>query len=156
MDNISIGTAWLFSQFSAGSGGLLNYNFAGTGGTSGTRTADAGDLQKAIWFLEDEVDGVRNHFIDDAETALGYTHDAAGDAKLKLDSNGAFNVIALNMYSTSPGTTPGATTIIDGVTYYLKQDVLAVVPEPTTMIAGALLLLPFGASTLRALRKNRA
>jgi hypothetical protein len=30
------------------------------------------------------------------------------------------------------------------------------VPEPTTMVAGALLLLPFGASTLRILRKNRA
>jgi hypothetical protein len=30
------------------------------------------------------------------------------------------------------------------------------VPEPTTMIAGALLLLPFGASTLRVLRRNRA
>jgi hypothetical protein len=29
------------------------------------------------------------------------------------------------------------------------------VPEPTTMIAGALLLLPFGASTLRILRKTR-
>jgi hypothetical protein len=29
------------------------------------------------------------------------------------------------------------------------------VPEPTTMIAGALLLLPFGASTLRLLRKTR-
>lgn len=30
------------------------------------------------------------------------------------------------------------------------------VPEPTTMIAGALLLLPFGASTIRFIRKNRA
>jgi hypothetical protein len=29
------------------------------------------------------------------------------------------------------------------------------VPEPTTMIAGALLLLPFGASTLRILRRKR-
>jgi len=29
------------------------------------------------------------------------------------------------------------------------------VPEPTTIIAGALLLLPFGVSTLRALRKQR-
>ena len=29
------------------------------------------------------------------------------------------------------------------------------VPEPATMIAGALLLLPFGASTVRILRKNR-
>ena len=30
------------------------------------------------------------------------------------------------------------------------------VPEPTTMLAGALLLLPFGVSTLRFVRKNRA
>jgi hypothetical protein len=33
--------------------------------------------------------------------------------------------------------------------------VLAPVPEPTTLIAGALLLLPFGASTLRIVRKSR-
>jgi hypothetical protein len=32
---------------------------------------------------------------------------------------------------------------------------VAPVPEPTTMIAGALLLLPFGASTLRILRKRQ-
>ena len=32
---------------------------------------------------------------------------------------------------------------------------LTAVPEPTTMIAGALLLLPLGVSTLRLLRKNR-
>jgi hypothetical protein len=32
---------------------------------------------------------------------------------------------------------------------------VGVVPEPTTIIAGAMLLLPFGASTLRILRKNR-
>jgi hypothetical protein len=30
------------------------------------------------------------------------------------------------------------------------------VPEPTTLIAGALLLLPFGASALRFVRRNRA
>jgi hypothetical protein len=33
---------------------------------------------------------------------------------------------------------------------------VSVVPEPATLISGALLLLPFGASTLRILRKNRA
>ena len=32
----------------------------------------------------------------------------------------------------------------------------AAAPKPTTMIAGALLLLSFGASTLRMLRKSRA
>ena len=37
-----------------------------------------------------------------------------------------------------------------------EWDITAIpVPEPTTMIAGALLLLPFGASTLRILRRNR-
>ena len=32
---------------------------------------------------------------------------------------------------------------------------ISAVPEPTTMIAAALLLLPFGASALRMLRKSR-
>lgn len=35
------------------------------------------------------------------------------------------------------------------------QGFVVAVPEPATMIAGALLLLPFGASTLRILRRNR-
>ena len=35
------------------------------------------------------------------------------------------------------------------------QALVTAVPEPTTLIAGALLLLPFGASTLRILRRNR-
>jgi hypothetical protein len=35
------------------------------------------------------------------------------------------------------------------------HDVVVTTPEPTTMIAGALLLLPFGASTLRMFRKTR-
>jgi hypothetical protein len=49
----------------------------------------------------------------------------------------------------------------DSVTYDMLRigttwaDVVPV-PEPATMIAGALLLLPFGASTLRILRRNRA
>jgi hypothetical protein len=41
-----------------------------------------------------------------------------------------------------------ATANIDSIT-------ISSVPEPTTMIAGALLLLPFGASTIRILRRNR-
>jgi hypothetical protein len=41
---------------------------------------------------------------------------------------------------------------INGTTYDFEP---APVPEPTTMVAGALLLLPFGASTLRMLRKKQ-
>jgi len=44
----------------------------------------------------------------------------------------------------------------NGPILYLDDVSVTQVPEPTTMIAGALLLLPFGASTLRILRKNRA
>jgi hypothetical protein len=43
--------------------------------------------------------------------------------------------------------------------YYVTVDNVnldvSAVPEPTTMIAGVLLLLPFGVSTLRALRQRR-
>jgi len=42
-------------------------------------------------------------------------------------------------------TDPGALEVAD----------LSAVPEPTTLLAGAMMLLPFGASTLRFLRKNR-
>lgn len=41
------------------------------------------------------------------------------------------------------------------ITYQIDSVVESAVPEPTTMIAGALLLLPFGAGTLRILRKSR-
>jgi hypothetical protein len=42
-----------------------------------------------------------------------------------------------------------------GNDFALDDISLTAVPEPTTMIAGALLLLPFAASTLRVVRKNR-
>jgi hypothetical protein len=43
----------------------------------------------------------------------------------------------------------------DGNEHAFIDDInLVPVPEPTTMIAGALLLLPFGASAVRILRKN--
>ena len=43
---------------------------------------------------------------------------------------------------------------ISHVTFWGVRDPGVVVPEPSTYIAGMLLLLPFGASTLRALRKK--
>jgi hypothetical protein len=46
------------------------------------------------------------------------------------------------------GTSDSLGAILDDVS-------LVAVPEPTTLMAGALLLLPFGVSTIRILRKNR-
>jgi len=45
--------------------------------------------------------------------------------------------------------------VAQGNDFALDDISLVPVPEPTTMIAGALLLLPFGASTLRILRKRQ-
>lgn len=43
-----------------------------------------------------------------------------------------------------------------GTQFYFDDVSMTAVPEPTTIIAGALLLLPFGASTIRFLRRNVA
>jgi hypothetical protein len=66
-----------------------------------------------------------------------------------LDPNTVINITRLE--------TPGLMylTHADGLPDDLTIGVLSVVPEPTTMIAGALLLLPLGASTLRILRKRQ-
>jgi len=102
-------------------------------------------LQQAIWFLEDEVGGVNNGYVTLVENKLGKTL-----AQIEADSDGAYGVIALNLFNG-----PAATQVTkNGVTYNLNQDQLAIVPEPATVLAGALLLLPLGASSIRILRRK--
>ncbi len=43
-----------------------------------------------------------------------------------------------------------------GTQFYFDDVSMTAVPEPTTFLAGLLLLLPFGASALRVLRRNFA
>jgi hypothetical protein len=109
MDNVSIGTAWLFSQFSAGTltldTGLGSYFDA-------NRLANAGELQQAIWFLGDEPEGQYNGYVTLAQTALGNLT----LAQVEADSNGAYGVAALNLFDSNGN---------------LAQDQLVVVPEPT-------------------------
>ena len=128
-DPISIGTAWLYSQFAAGT--LSGYNYV----YGASRENTAGTLQQAFWWLEGETGGVQNGFITLAESALGLN-----DTTIRNDANGAYGVAALNLGD--PGQVQA-------------QLVIVPVPEPTTVIAGALLLLPFGASALRILRKKQ-
>jgi len=149
MDNISIGTAYLYSQFR--NGGL------------GTLTASqAGQLQNAIWYLENEISLAQLSTMNGVDGTVYFNAAVAGTGGSATavfnDSLGAYNVIALNLFNGAYSTPVTK----NGTTYNLNQDQLAIdhgftpVPEPTTMIAGALLLLPFGASTLRILRKSRA
>jgi hypothetical protein len=67
---------------------------------------------------------------------------------------------ALSWLGESHTTTYAGYLLIPQTTYFglPAQEVFAQVvpvPEPTTLIAGALLLVPFGASTLRFMRKSR-
>jgi hypothetical protein len=90
-----------------------------------------------------------------------------GDGKTLGNGDPGYLVTASN-YSGYPGVIEETATMLGSLAGLTTEaDLIAVVspdgqsyviavPEPTTLISGALLLLPFGASTLRILRRNRA
>jgi hypothetical protein len=126
MDNISLGTAWLYSQFRAGT---LTLDTGAGSYFDANRLANAGELQNAIWYFEEEG-GQNNGYVVLAETVLGKTGD-----ELKADANGAYGVVALNLFDAN------GNRIQDQLGYVLDPSL--VVPEPST---GALIAL--GAGTL--------
>jgi hypothetical protein len=133
MDNISLGTAWLYSQFRAGTLTLDT----GTGSYFGAnRLANAGELQNAVWYLEDEG-GQNNGYVALVETMLGKT-----EAQVKVDSDGAYGVVALNLFDANGN---------------LAQDQLAVAVDPNTIVpepsTAALIALGLGALGLALRRK---
>jgi hypothetical protein len=88
-----------------------------------------------------------------ALNVTGLTY-AGGNADLLTLAAGGTGSLNLTFQFSSGATLTDLTTGTSAqVTSYSGS--LAVVPEPSTMIAGALLLLPFGATTLRILRKRK-
>jgi hypothetical protein len=136
-DPISIGTAWLYSQFAAGNLSGYNYSYGGL------RVNSAGDFQQALWWLEGENGGGRNYFIDTAETALYGAGNTGGvyDTYIQGDANGAYNVVALNLW------------VVD--TDAVAQDQLMVIPEPAGVSFGLLLLLPLCVTKVRIMFRKR-
>lgn len=126
-DPISKATAWLFSQFAAGT--LDDQTF--TGGTFSYIGNDgANDLQRAIWYLEGEISTL--------STANGmYLVNKAVTESASATS--LYGVRVLNLTDSKTGAK--------------AQDMLVVVPEPSTYIAGGLLGLPV---LLGALRRRAA
>lgn len=122
--NVTLGTAWLYSEFS--SGDLASYGYVYGDPNS------ANQLQQAFWYLQGSPNGVDNAFVVDAQNAVGVNN--ATNA-----SGGAYGVFALTL-TTDNG---------------YAQPILGMVPEPSTVVAGVLLLLPFGVSTVRILRKDK-
>ncbi len=133
MDNISIGTAWLYSQFRAGTLTLDT----GTGSYfDANQLANAGELQNAIWYLEDEG-GQNNGYVALAETALGLNA-----TQIQADSNGAYGVVALNLFTPDGGLAQNQLAMAPGF--------ITAIPEPSTVT-----LIACGSGTLGlALRRK--
>ena len=135
-DPLSLVTAYLYKQFRSG-------NIA-------TTAQGRADLQNAIWWMEQEITTAPTAaaaiLIGNAITALTLNSSTYGldtttkQAALRaLDANGAYGVRALNVYSNSTLTS-------------VNQDMLAMVPEPSTYAAAALLMLPVLAQARRMRR----
>lgn len=107
VDPLSRATAWLYMQFRSDTLGNygVQYDYAGT-------SADADDLQRAIWFLEGETGGVNNYYAQLA-TAQADSPASAND--------GFYGVGVLNLWGNADGT--GA-----------RQDQLILLPQLTTNV----------------------
>lgn len=123
-DPLSLVTAYLYSQYRAGN----NPNVP-------TTAVGAANLQNAIWWMEQELGNDLTAPTAGAAALISYAKgqlglNALSDAALRAtDANGAFGVRALNVYSNPQLTS-------------LNQDMLALIPEPSTYAAAALLMLP--------------
>lgn len=147
---VTWGVAYLYSQFLAGNIGVGGNSPTVTTGTAAEQVNDA--LQAAIWTLqEQQYSGVVqfggtlntslvNQFLNDAATAAANDH-ISSDTN---NANGAFGVYALDITQV-------------GQTGFSQPQLveLPCVPEPSTVVAGVLMLLPLGLSTLRVARNLR-
>lgn len=162
---INWGTGWLYSQFAQGK--LANYDYTGN-----TRVTSAGELQLAIWYIQGQTGSLDGTTVNEGQgNVTGQVfYDAAAAAALAAKpslANSDSTVQAANILAylrtAATAANPDPFNVADLVMYTGSdpsqspaQNQLVLVPEPTTMVAGMLLLLPFGVSTLRFVRKNRA
>lgn len=89
-DKLDPRTAWLYNEFCNGT--LAGYAFSGPG-----RKETAGQLQKAIWFLEDEIshltaNSLARQFVDLAEASSWHANGTIGNVRvLNLYGNAKLN-----------------------------------------------------------------
>ena len=135
---ISIGTAFLYSEF-------LDNDF-GTWSSSKSTL-----LQNTFWALEGEISNISsilntgNMFYNDLIAQFG----SIGNAEKDAGADNIYGVAVMNLYD--PKT--GALAQSQLVRCYTPPVVS--VPEPSTVVAGALLLLPLGVSVLKVLRRKQ-
>ncbi len=125
-DPLSQGSAWLYLQFRSGA---LDPAY------SANHNVNAGQLQQAIWALEDEVTyaaagGAGNTYIAMVESEFG----TFADAQLDYAGN---QVRVINVYD--PNNSDGLGGVYDAnLGGYLRQDLIGVVPDGglTAMLLG--------------------
>lgn len=154
---LTIGTAYLYSQFAQGT--LSGYQY----GTGTARETSADELQDAIWYLQGEVTSAGNHF------TMGSGNGYQGGNYLYNFGGTGFNPASdpfVNLVQTMFGANATASDagnnygvqvleLSSAGGYNQDQLVYCPVPEPATFAAGAIPLVPLGISLVRALRKKQ-
>jgi hypothetical protein len=134
--NLSLGTAYLYSLFAQGN--LSGYNY-----DNANRSQSAGLLQAAIWYLQggQTVNGFAVPTVNN-NPFYALSISMFGNNAM-LANNGQYDVDVLQL--TDASGRPAQNQLVHG----------AIVPEPSTIVAGALLLLPFGVSMFRVIRRTK-
>jgi len=140
---ISIGTAFLYSEFLDGN---LDDHWT---------KSDSTLLQQTFWALEGEISsrgildhfryGQSNKFLDD----LLAQFDTIGAAEADAGEDNIYGVAVMNLYD------PKTCALAQSQLVRCYTPPVVSVPEPSTIVAGALLLLPLGVSALKILRRKQ-
>jgi hypothetical protein len=140
---LTLGAAWLYSQFAAGT--LGGYDYSNDGG----RQQSAGNLQNALWYLEGEISTPTDTLINSGADGTAFYNEAltAVGANINNASDGAYGVVVLNMYAPNQDGTDGAP----------AQDQLMVVPDYTIAVPEptSLALASLGGLGVLLLRRKR-
>ena len=126
------------------------------GGVSGSQaTLTFGATEMYMGLLWGSVDSFNTLSFYNGATLVGTVTGSQVLASPNGDQ-GVNGTVYVNINSTLPFDSVVATSSLHAFEFDNVAYNKTAVPEPTTMIAGALLLLPFGASTLRILRRRMA